>query len=283
MEEGNVYITTWKKKGSKFILSLTKDPKIFSESKDFEEAVEDLAMRICELYGDGEAVLEFDRALPKTVFPLKYGKPEIVWVGGNERGALHSNPSDLFEGGICKLCKWPLGKRSKTPALVDIPIKSDGIIVDHIGPVFSEAFFSLLNAEELEGLELLEIEHYGKQDGAFFEIVGKSICSFVGVKDYPYIGGQKCSYCGFKSFYYSREVFFFLAKMDMPKPLPTCFVVGGNENYLCMEGQRYRDILEKTGIRNIVSTRIGVVNSDKEIDRDPDVPILKPHVIKLPP
>ena len=283
MEEGDIYISTWKRKGSKYILSLKMDSKIYVESKDFEDAIEELAMKICEIYGDGEAVIEFDRALPKSVFPLKYSKPEIVWVARNESGTLYSDPKDLFEGGICKLCKFPLGKRTKTPARVSLPSKSDGVIVEHIGPVFSEKFFSLLSAEELNGLELLKIEPHREPKRNFFEVVGKSICTFVGVKDYPFIDGRKCSYCGDKSFHYEKEIFRFLAKVDLPNPLPNCFVVGEKILCLCMKGERFRRILQKAGMRNIASTRLGIINNEEEIDRDPDVPLLKPPVRKLPP
>ena len=219
--EGNVYLCAWSKKGKDFKITLKKDERITVTSDDFRAAEELMWELLCEKFGDGEAVVEYDKPLPKTEFSKKFGNPEILTIAGNASVGRMVGPPDLFSGGFCIKCQRPLGSRTKHSLEFDYLPTADGAVAfGHVGNLFSEDFLSLLSDQERALLSLLPVVGPSKSRKQFFELVGAPIANYVGVPFFPGRLNTKCNLCGRTSSYlylYKNQLFRFIALQDLPE------------------------------------------------------------------
>jgi hypothetical protein len=82
--EGNTYIANWRKQGNKYQVYLKDKKDLKGVDIDFQTACDELCLNICELYGDGEAVLSFLREPPQPSGISKYAHPALVTLSWNE-------------------------------------------------------------------------------------------------------------------------------------------------------------------------------------------------------
>jgi hypothetical protein len=67
----------------------------------------------------------------------------------------------------------------------------------------------------------------------------------------------------------------FVAKTDLPTPLPTCFTVGSEHCVdRCFTQERCQELVTKPGARGLVGRESGVVE-ESECDRNPKLPSYK--------
>lgn len=267
--EGGVYICSWEKKGRKYHIYYVHDKTISGLGDTIEEAEDGIFESICLRFGDGEAIIEYDKPLPKTDFEKKYGKPGIVSIYGNDGFTNLLNPEMLPDRPECPLCKR---KR-----FVPLPVtpeyeklcSSDGVAMGELGPVFSDQFFSLFARSELTKLNLRKIKGPKRFKRSFFEVLGEPDLHYVGFKDFPGLLNNKCKHCGIGcvTYLYQNEMYNFVALEDLPNPLPSIFLIGDEHDDIdvCLTIDKYYELQNKAGMKNIYSKRIWIVPDEKVV------------------
>ena len=267
--EGNVYICSWKKKGRKYIICYVHDETISGLGSTIEEAEEGILENICLRFGDGEAVLEYDKPLPKTDFEKKYGKPGIVSISGNDGFSNLLNSEMLPDRPVCPLCKRKRFVPMPVTPEYEKLCSSDGVTMGDLGPVFSDHFFSLFAKNELEKLNLRKIKGLKRYKRDFFEVLGKPDLHCVGFKEFPGLLNNKCKHCGIgcSTYLYQNEMYNFVAADDLPKPLPSIFLIGDehDEIHVCLPLDKYYELQKKAGMKNICSRRIWIAPKEKVV------------------
>jgi len=89
--------------------------------------------------------------------------------------------------------------------------------------------------------------------------------------------GAQCGICGHRNFDFFKRNFpmRFVAKADLPRPLPSCFIIGSVQAVqLCFTQDRWQELVTKPGARGLVSGAIGVVE-ESECVRNPKLPSYK--------
>lgn len=275
--EGGSYLCTWKKEGKSYRILVKDRPGLEASSSTFAEARSRLAEKILLALKDGEPIFQYDKPLPAGILPEAFATPEILWIGGNDT-VLLGNPGDLFEGGICKTCGNPAGRRNAIMARLScLPtVKSDGAEAKHIGSLFSEAFVKLLGDSGGKGLTFREVDSEPKAKKKLFELAGEPLAETIAVDAFP-IQGVQCAKCRRKVFHHmvGHEMLPFLSRDALPDPPPPRFLVRNRETLmLCMTGQAWREIQGKPGTVNVVGIPIGIATKDHLV-RDPALPLFK--------
>ena len=280
MTEGRDYLSTWKKIGRKFELNVVNMSSIKATGETFHEAVENLYEKILHELGDGEPILEFDRKLPASVLPAAYGTPEILVIMHNGSAVLRSKVNDLFDGGMCSLCRRP-GIRTDHQVSLSDTERLDGIAVSSLGPIFSRRFIDLFE-RVFDAVALRPVNIVDNSSAEYYEILPekRSYVRTIGVRELPNLTGNRCSSCGTKMFCYNDSVMFYISKADIPVQ-PFFWVNTGFNLLLCGRGREWRKVVKKHRTKGVVSSQIGVVPPN-EVIRDPDLPLLQ-RVRKLPP
>lgn len=275
--EGGAYLCTWKKEGKGFRITVKGRPGLEASGATFAGARSRLAERILLELGDGEPVFQYDKPLPSGVLPEEFAVPEILWIGGND-SAVIGNPDELFQGGICKTCGNPAGRRTAATArLTSSPAaKSDGAEARHIGSLFSEAFVKLLGDSGGQGPGFREVDAGPRAKRKLFELAGDPLAETVAVDAFP-IQGVQCAKCRRKVFHHmvGQEMLPFLPRESLPKSLPPAFLARNRETLmLCMKGEAWRAIQGKPGAFNVVAVPVGIAGRDHVLG-DPDLPLFK--------
>ena len=287
MPEGRVYLCSWEKTGKAFRLWVKSRPKVQGRGKTYEKAEEKLLDNICTHYDDPEAVLEFDPPLPESPKVARFLKPAIVSVGGDttpdfygplgsdftKQPGRHWEPplGELYSGGICRECGSAIGERNSVPLEISVfETGYEGAFCGEI-QIFSERFLALLKPREKRGLEFRPIYRRERSRIQFFELIATPTVPYVGVKGLK-MSGWRCGTCGYRTFGFwgwGFELNEFVAKMDLPSPLPTCFTIGTHsEIKLCFTRERWQELVTKPGARGFHSEPIGVVE-ESECVRNP--------------
>jgi hypothetical protein len=281
--ENRVYLCSWKKEGERFRVWVKRRPSIAAEGKSFDEANESLWGAICEAYGDGEAVTEFDPPPPEDPGSSWYRRAAIVAIGENSRADV-ADFEPYFVGGVCPDCGTPRGPRNEVPLVVDrIESGGDGAFATVPWPLrrsrpspvvqlYSEEFLNLLYPTEVAALTWRRVER--RQPRArkiFYELVSSQVhARQVGVRGVPSRGGSRCRACGFEnigSFYFPynpRSPHHWISVEDLPRPFPTCFTIGNaKHSTLCFLAERWAGMVGKAGTRGLASSEVGVVDADR--------------------
>jgi hypothetical protein len=209
--EGHTYYCDWKKTRGQYRVWLVKNTAVAATGDNLAAAEEDLYEQICLRYGDGEAVIEYIRALPDSEFPREFATPFYYCVSPNVWISMQSNLQDLYEGGCCMACDHSKGKRNQHPVVVDeFPPYGDmlTLIKGHFGEgsmlkavVISERLAKLLQLEEYFTLRAVVASKKSRKK--YFELIphqASQVVAAVAVKnaaqrlgeDWGYI----CDECG---------------------------------------------------------------------------------------
>ncbi len=266
MSEGNVYLCVWAKRGRRLTLALKGDPKVKVSAPELDEAEEKMWELLCEKFGDGEAVLQYETPPPvaATEFATRHGTPHLVLVSGNDRMGRLINEEEVHPKGYCRDCQDPLETTKVTPEYDYVPT-SDGAV----GHFFSEDFFSLLTKKEKARLQLVPVRGPKRARKSFFKLIGAPVADFVGVPGFEGLCLDTCRKCKRAltiMYLRNNKLYRFLALNDLPKPLPTVFAVGREGNIsLCMTRARLSQLLGQPGARNIASSRVWVIPDERFI------------------
>lgn len=278
--EGNVYLCSWKKGRAGFEITLLRDDRVTVRGKSLPEAEGRMVELLCERFGDGEAVIDYDRPLPDEAFPACYTKPSIFLVRPNE--GVHSLPPErpLPETGPCTACGNRRRGNPAAPARYDwLPAGSDGALDwKQTGDIFSDAFVSLLPEEARDGLRFRPVEYVGQQKlrKRFSELVGSPVADFVFSSRIPLTDGFRCRRCGFTQAIQTLGGILVrcLARNDLPQPCPPVFAAKtiNAELFLCMTAEFWRRVQGGKGTRNLLGTPLCMLDPE-EVVRVPTVPV----------
>lgn len=284
--EGNTYIVSWKKQGDKYKVYLKENEDFNGIDIDFETACDELCLNICEMLGDGEAVLSLTREPPQPQGVSQYARPALVTLSWNESARGEKYQENLFEGGYCSACLSGIGKRTTNPLVVDLFPK--GNIGDfhqfEFHPVLlSDAFLSLLTEKERNNLGLQEVVCTKKTRRKFKEVNGKPVFKQVGVKDgnYTSLSSWQCESCGYKMFSCTHpelpdnyKYSSFCAASDLKSKLDDIFVVEDTmgRKMVCLKLIRWKQLIGKPESKGISADRLYVL-PDEQVERNPMVRI----------
>jgi hypothetical protein len=197
-----------------------------------------------------------------TEFAVRYGRPHLVSVSGNDSMGGLVNEKEVHPKGYCRDCQDPFVTTKVSPEYDYVPT-SDGAV----GNFFSEDFHSLLTKKEKAGLQFVPVIGPKRAKKSFFKLVGAAVAAFVGVPDFERLCLDRCRRCKRAltlMYLRSNKLYRFLALGDLPKPLPTVFAIGREGNTsLCMTRERFSQLLSKPGTRNIASSRVWVVPDER--------------------
>ena len=295
MEDG-VYLCTWSQSDQGFDMWLKSNPNVRSSGTTYDKATEALVEAIQDAGGAMHAVLEFDPPLTPPANIQQFLTPSIVQIWGDEifeqagprRSGSFANAKERdahlawddahYEGGCCKRCRNPLGKRTdKTLELSYVRSDYGGGFVPIKGGksyVFSEQFLSLLTDSERASLELRKVIRSKRSRIAYYELIGPSGPPFVGLKSIPPHSGWVCDDCGYRCFGNLREGFDlrdFIAAEDLPNPLPSIFTIGTQPGVeLVATSERWAELVGQKGTQGMLSESIGVVPPNR-LDRNPSL------------
>lgn len=267
--EGNVYLCQWEKRGRVLTLRLKRDPRVKASGSNLQSAEERMWERLCEEYGDGEAVLEYETPPPQkwACFASRYGGIDLVTVTGNDSMGTLTNERELHPKGYCRDCQMPLETApGAVPEFNRVP-SSDGAVEQSLGRFYSEEFLSLLSSEERAALTLVPVHGPKGSRKSFFHLGGEPAVNYVGVPGFEGLVNHQCGRCErLLGICYLRncEFFEFIARNDLSRPTPAVFTAGWpGDVSLIMTRRRYARMIGKRGMRNIRSSRLWVVPDDQ--------------------
>ena len=264
-----------------YTLYLSERSDICAEAKDFSEASELLAEKICTEYGDGEAVLNFNPQPPIESQLKIWTTPKILAFGYNERVDSNIKEAGMYADGFCPKCGFAKGMRSAKPLVISGRISSHITWVSGSRPallLFSEKLLNLFHQEELKALTIKPVQCVGKFHARFFEVSGGADIQLVSFRDAEHkpITNWKCSSCSRLSLAPFHQRFFgtginkFIHKGDLPNPLQSLFTVGLSKNdvTVCVTGERWQELKGEPEAKKIIVNTVGIVH-ERELVRHP--------------
>ncbi len=275
--------------------------------EDAEQALTDAIWEAAEdLDAVIPTVPEYDPPLPASAIGEQFLKPELFLVSGDgvfdiEARAYARNEwsesrearlqehfallDSMYTGGLCRSCKHGIGNRTDQ----SFPIGScdsayDGGSIRNcygffasFGHIYSDGFISLLRTEEKARLEFRPLSTSCRRPRRkYFELLTAPEVAFVGVNGFD-TNGYECGDCGNRFFYVDEpalnqggfSINHFVCRSDLPDPLPSCFVVGTEQDAeLCLTRERWDQIKGQRGMKGISGQRLGVISSE-QCDRHP--------------
>lgn len=264
--EGRVYNCTWTKEGNLFRVWVASNPRLSAEANTLAEADERLWSVICDRFGDGENVREYQPPFPPAKADDAYLADGLVTLVGNSRAEQVGSLEPLFTEGLCKECGAGLGERTDAPlevGFIESGFDSAFIILSNVSfYLYSEDFRSLLRPEESERFVWTPVRRKKGARKAFFECVGIQSVPFVTIRDRG-LSGWECGECGNRVFLISRKEFSFshaVCATGLRHPIPSCFPVGpGIGAEVCVMQERWLSMRGKSGTRGVVAGPLAVV------------------------
>jgi hypothetical protein len=282
--EGRTYPAQWKKRGARYVVHLSADPAVQGTSADFDDACNELCMRIGELYGDGEAVLDLLRPSPVPEAVRPYLEPPLVTVGWNDAATGEPFQEGLYAGGWCSACDHGIGPRTEVPLRVQKLPRAD--VAGYAqrtsrSVLLSEGFLSRLDPPERTALAPREVLPARPAKRRYFEVTGPPRLKQVGVVDGRYwrLACDACRACGHKQFSCAHPALppdpglhAFVARSDLPADLDRVFLVEDTlgRSVLCMTTARWRRLKRGPDVGGALASRL-LVLPEAEVDRDPDL------------
>lgn len=296
--ESQVYYGEWKKSKHGFMLWIKDHPEWKGVGKTYAEAEEQLLEAILRGNKKGvtHALIEYVPPLPPAAVVAKYSQPSLVvlngdespttdaprWCGSETNAELDERlrwTDDFYQRPVCRVCKMASSPRTSKPiTIVDMESGYDGLWVHtsttpgNMHFLFSEEFLGLLTSEERERLQFQRIINQ-KNTRKYVELIGPPGAPLVGIKPQP-VKGWQCGQCAYRCFgYWSREFSIndFVARDDLPDPLPGVFTIGTPPDLkLVATVERWQEMVGKKGAKKIIGVPIGVAYSH-EVLREPEL------------
>jgi hypothetical protein len=293
--EDDVYLCGWTQSPDGFELWVKARPRIRARGATYLAAEEGLLDAIAKALGVYFAVLEFIPPLPQSEFDKKYSTPELYTICGDDRFETDEPRRVMFEtederaqrepwydkffvAPFCRDCWTPGGPRNESKiTLTHVRSSYDGgfvLLANAWLRIFSERFLELLSSVERERLQFRLVDRSKRSRKTFFELIGPCGPPLIALAGRP-VKGWRCPTCGARVFGYDYSpdvsISSFIAKSDLPAPLPQIFTIGTQPNVeLCVTAQRWATMVDQSGTRGFVSGLLGVVPDD-EVVRTPDL------------
>jgi hypothetical protein len=278
MSEGNVYLCSWKKAGSDFELRLIDNIHKVIKGSDFEYLDECMKDEILSIYGDGEAIIEYVPPRTEDKMQGSYLYSQLCY-GDSNRVVSRDN---LFIGGYCEVCEYPIGERSdvllslqKKPKTPIISIKG---LLPHQMIYHKDVvviFENLLSEKLTKNVVLFKDK---KTD--YFEVFPQRIVNISGVVGgtYPSKFGQswECSLCQRKEFTVHSEehdsgTLFINPEVLLGKLSNLIFIKGGKATYPAIKTDVWKNHVKNKEFKGVSSSPVCVLNP--EFVEEPVLPI----------
>ncbi len=282
--EHQVYPCSWKREKGQYRVFVKARPSVEFIAASFEEAVEGLQGRICEVFGDGEAVVEFSSPAPIAKKSVNYFVPPLFALDGVDSVQECTDQAALFSDGACKCCGGGLGKRNRQSRAILAAPKCDVSFVRKAMPrcwVFSERIVSVLVASGFRRMDFRKVTIKSETSGSYYELVVEPSVPLVATKEPPRAPhGWECNNCGrkhFQAFHTSvpANVSDFLCRSDIKARNTKGFVAGGSfKRILCLPASTLQKLKGLPRVRGITATRVALLD-EEEVDRSPKVKTLK--------
>lgn len=307
-EEG-VFVCDWHTQGDRLVGTVRSHTEIRVVSPTFDGMGEALFSAIQNALGCMMPMIELVPPPPIEVDGQAFGDPQLVTVSGQHRpddctprgperhdaDTLKNYWGGFYDRGVCGRCGLSLGHRNARPLETRSlpPYFSAGFIKSPHSPVLplvSQSFLDALSPSERAALGPRPIDQ-APYDSAepdtwqaethrpWFEVTGPPLVAPVAIRD-RFKAGWRCDECGGR--YWGGQHFpkvggfdLFIAAMDLPDPLPSVFVIGGEGTGLqiAMTASRWSEMVGTSPARGIMSSRLGVVRDPSLIVRQPVVPL----------
>ncbi|MDP5138253.1 hypothetical protein ORJ04_20090 [Rheinheimera baltica] len=279
--EGNTYYCDWGKKRSQFTVWLVDNEAIIGSGSNLSEAEEELYEQICLTYGDGEAIVEYIRALPDSEFPREFASPFYYCVSPDVWIPMLSELTDLYDSGGCPVCGHSEAGRNSNPIVVEeFPPYGDMLMLikGRFGEdptlnavVVSERLAKLLNLAE--HFTLREVAARTKSRKKYLEVIphqaGQTVAA-VAVKDIAQRMGEDwsgtCDECGHsRAYYYARGKLTYVvphSEINHQK----IFII---ENNLAIKSVVWRKVADSVKLKGVSANQLGIA-AEKDINRSPE-------------
>jgi hypothetical protein len=306
-EEG-VFVCDWHAQRDHLVGTVRSHPEIRVQSATIDGMGEALFSAIQNALGCMMPMIELCPLPPIEAEGQAFGEPQLVTVSGQHRpddcaprGTARHDADTLknywggfYDRGVCGRCGLSIGHRNARPLEIRSlpPYFSAGFCKSPHSPILPLVSHSLLGAlspNERAALGPRPIDQvpYGSAEPGtwqaethhpWFEVTGPPLVAPVAIRD-RFKGGWRCDECGGRYWggrHFPRVAGFdvFIAAMDLPIPIPSVFVVGGEGTGLTigMTASRWSEIVGTSPARGITSSRLGVVRDPSLIVRQPVLP-----------
>lgn len=268
IENGDTYKCDWKQDKSTYTVWLVDHPHIKVESEYFFECEDLIYYEIIEHFGDGEANLEFDRALPTSLFPSQYRRLNyFIMMSGHWDGL--KDLENYFDGGECKACNRCTRKRNDKIIKVSSKIKNTDVLSIRNSNILilSERLSKLLEPFNNNLYQLREVELLHPSKTKYLELIwnekSSEIINSVAIdKEIGHFYGWRCNACGNASISYQdeRSMKHFVPESRLKENKPDLFRL--NRGDLCVSSKLFSEIKSKIKLRKIVGEQLGVVGDE---------------------
>jgi len=296
--EGTVYLCRWRKADDSFEIEAAGNPKWRTIGNSFEDAESQLIFLLQETNGDFQPCFEYIPEPPKNVIRLRFEGLGIVGVSGaNDFEDFVGEAEELFERGICEICKIGIGNRTERHLLINQYPKGDGGYVRiRLGGFYGDMKFQIFSLEFVNALSLVERDRFSwipvdSDRGSkrkFFEPISAPVAERIMPKGlFPekerlQSDGFFCAKCRRTQLVGIPQgaagLFSFISEADLPTPLPSCFQIGQTANLeFCMSKKRWEELKGKLGTNRLTSRQIGIAKKNW-VNLHPKLQVLERHV-----
>lgn len=267
-EQNAIHDCLWKQTANGFDVWWSKDPSVRGSGKTLFKAEEAFAFALAEATNVYPPVYRYVTPPPADEEFARYQSDWVVVSGMNAILRQAQPLDDLFEGGCCKTCGIPQGKRNDRALRYEYSSSrhEDVVRVVHGNTnirLFSEQFLKVVLGMDGDSANLREATCIkGKPRSNYFEIVASDTLAAVGCESEEPIG-RSCGDC--KSRWVAPrgrigELRYFFDADDMAAPregwIP--FWTGWRTDILVHLG-RWRFAQGGRGLKGVVGDRVGIL------------------------
>ncbi|MEW6249807.1 MAG: hypothetical protein AB1716_04110 [Planctomycetota bacterium] len=276
MSEGRAYRCGWAREPDGRVRLWVKDaPRVSAEGPTWFDAELNLIEKIGERTGDGEPVLAY-LPPPLAEDDLRFLNPPLMTIDGC---GYCGSPDDarLHYEGRCGLCGHARGGRTATTITLS-SLEAQLLQTPQewwffAGPMFVSARFrGLLTAVERECCEWRPVMRPPRARLKYFEVIPHVFVRQAALRGRE-VGGWRCPRCGrcaFSQHGDDNRIGYFVARRDLPQPLPPVFGIGDPVNYkLVFDRDRALALAESPAARGAMLAELGVLDEE---DIDPAEP-----------
>ncbi len=279
-DQGNVYHCDWEKTPTGYAVWLVEHPWIISRSEHSFECEDSICYEIVGHFGDGEAVLTYEKGLTEEAIPVRHSSLAYYILASNY-GCFLNDLGQYFLSGVCGVCRHAMGSRNEVGLIVDVKAQNtDSILISRSSIlIFSERVIDALAPFNQALYEVRPVDFSQKKRSRFYEIIwthkNLSIES-VAVKDDKLGDYQawRCSACPAHGSFYQDErgLKYFAPREKLVEYGADMFLL--NRKILCIS-DAVLSKLSRLRLRKLSADPVGVVRKG-DVFLDPDVEIRLP-------